>query len=116
MGSTAWAASEALRTLEDLLWSVVAKERTGQKARLAKMIPTLVGNLRKGSKAVALADDRFKSFMDELYQLHIAAIKQHDPAPTPQRWPRRCGPPSPTPRERRRARHPESPWRASTIS
>ena len=76
------AASEALRTLEDLLWSVVAKERTGQKARLAKMIPTLVGNLRKGSKAVELADDRFKGFMDELYQLHIAAIKQQDAAPT----------------------------------
>ena len=82
-GEHSVAASEALRTLEDLLWSVVAKERTGQKARLAKMIPTLVGNLRKGSKAVALADDRFKGFMDELYQLHIAAIKQHDPAPTP---------------------------------
>jgi len=80
-GEHSVAASEALRTLDDLLWSVVAKERTGQKARLAKMIPTLVGNLRKGGKAVALADDRFKSFMDELYQLHIAAIKQHDASP-----------------------------------
>ena len=79
-GEHSVAASEALRTLEDLLWSVVAKERTGQKARLAKMIPTLVASLRKGSKAVALADDRFKSFMEELYQLHIAAIKQHETA------------------------------------
>jgi uncharacterized protein DUF1631 len=80
-GEHSVAASEALRTLDDLLWSVVAKERTGQKQRLAKMIPTLVGNLRKGGKAVELADERFKSFMDELYQLHIAAIKQHPVAP-----------------------------------
>ena len=80
-GEHSVAASEALRTLDDLLWSVVAKERTGQKARLAKMIPTLVGNLRKGSKAVELAEERFKSFMEELYQLHIAAIKQHEVAP-----------------------------------
>src|SRR5439155_18292847 len=79
-GEHSVAASEALRTLDDLLWSVVAKERTGQKARLAKMIPTLVGNLRKGSKAVELAEERFKSFMEELYQLHIAAIKQHEVA------------------------------------
>ena len=75
------AASEALRALDDLLWSVVAKERTGQKQRLAKMIPGLVGNLRKGSKAVELSDERLKSFLDELYQLHIAAIKQREPAP-----------------------------------
>src|SRR5438067_2396825 len=80
-GEHSVAASEALHTLDDLLWSVVAKERTGQKARLAKMIPTLVGNLRKGSKAVELAEERFKSFMEELYQLHIAAIKQHEVTP-----------------------------------
>ncbi|HEY3177926.1 MAG TPA: DUF1631 family protein [Casimicrobiaceae bacterium] len=77
-GEHSVAASEALRTLEDLLWSVVAKERTGQKARLAKMIPTLVMSLRKGGKAVGLPDERAKTFLEELYQLHIAAIKQHD--------------------------------------
>ena len=71
-------ASEALRTLDDLLWSVVAKERTAQKARLAKMIPTLVMGMRKGTKAVGLPDDRAKTFLEDLYQLHIAAIKQHD--------------------------------------
>ena len=80
-GEHSVAASEALRTLDDLLWSVVAKERTGQKQRLAKMIPKLVGQLRKGSQAVALADERLKTFMDELYQLHIAAIKQQEVAP-----------------------------------
>jgi len=68
-------AGEALARLDVLLWSVVAKERTAQKARLAKMIPTLVGGLRKGCKAVGLQEDRAKTFFDDLYQLHIAAIK-----------------------------------------
>jgi hypothetical protein len=68
-------AGEALSRLDDLLWSVVAKERTAQKARLAKMIPTLVGGLRKGCQAVRLQEDRAKTFFDDLYHLHIAAIK-----------------------------------------
>ena len=82
-GEHSVAASEALRTLDDLLWSVVAKERTGQKARLAKMIPTLVMSLRKGGKAVDLPDERAKRFLEDLYQLHIAAIKQHDAVAQP---------------------------------
>jgi hypothetical protein len=53
----------------------VAKERTAQKARLAKMIPTLVGGLRKGCRAVGLQEDRAKTFFEDLYQLHIVAIK-----------------------------------------
>src|SRR5439155_19690412 len=77
-GEHSVAASEALHTLDDLLWSVVAKERTGQKARLAKMIPMLVMSLRKGGKAVDLPDDRAKRFLEDLHELHIAAIKQHD--------------------------------------
>ena len=71
-------AADALRTLDDLTWSIAAKERTGQKARLAKMIPSLVGALRKGAKAVSLSDERTKSFLDELYNLHIAAIKERE--------------------------------------
>ena len=82
-GEHSVAASEALRTLDDLLWSVVAKERTAQKARLAKMIPTLVMSIRKGGKAVSLPDDRAKTFLENLYQLHIAAIKQSDADATP---------------------------------
>src|SRR5207248_2496354 len=82
-GEHSVAASDSLRTLDDLLWSVVAKERTGQKARLAKMIPTLVMNVRKAGKAVGLPDDRARTFLEELYQLHIAAIKQHDAVAQP---------------------------------
>ncbi len=40
----------ALVTLDDMLWSIATKERTAQKARLSKMIPSLIGGLRAGCK------------------------------------------------------------------
>jgi hypothetical protein len=76
----------ALRTLDDLLWSIVVKERTAQKARLTKMIPGLVSGLRRGCTALALPTERAKSFFDTLYGLHMAAIKpQTEPRPDAQR-------------------------------
>jgi len=74
-GEHAVATAEAMRTLDDLMWSVAAKERTGQKQRLAKMIPGLVMAVRKGCTAQAVPAERSKAFLDELYNLHIAAIK-----------------------------------------
>ena len=71
----------AVTTLDDLLWSIVAKERTGQKARLTKMIPGLVVGLRKGCTAVAAPAEKAKAFFDALYPLHVAAIK---PRATPE--------------------------------
>lgn len=69
----------AVVTLDDLLWSIVAKERTGQKARLTKMIPMLIRGLREGIAARGVAEDRAKLFLDELYQLHMVAIKPPPP-------------------------------------
>lgn len=65
----------AVKTLDDLLWSIVAKERTAQKARLTKMIPSLIGALRRGATALGVAPERAKAFFERLYELHIAAIK-----------------------------------------
>ncbi|MCC6195093.1 MAG: DUF1631 family protein [Burkholderiales bacterium] len=67
--------NKAVATLDDLLWSIVAKERTGQKARLTKMIPSLIGALRKGCTALGVPPERGRLFFESLYQLHIAAIK-----------------------------------------
>ncbi len=67
--------ANGLKTVDDLLWSITAKERTGQKARLTKMVPGLVVSLRNGCKALGLAPERAKPFFDELYRLHIEAIK-----------------------------------------
>jgi hypothetical protein len=71
--SDGWRA--AVQTLDDLLWSITAKERTAQKARLAKMVPPLIRSLRSGGAAVKVGDDRMKPFLDAVYQLHMAAIK-----------------------------------------
>ena len=71
--SEAW--NGTVRTLDDMLWSIVAKERSAQKARLTKMIPTLIGALRKGCTALGVAPERARAFFEALYQLHIAAIK-----------------------------------------
>ncbi len=65
----------AIQVLDDLLWSIIAHERTAQKARLAKMIPSLIARLRAGALAQKTEAERAKSFFETLYELHIAAIK-----------------------------------------
>ena len=65
----------ALGTLDDLLWSIVVKERTAQKARLTKLIPALIAGLRKGIAAQKVPGERATRFLDEIYQLHMSAIK-----------------------------------------
>jgi hypothetical protein len=77
--SEAW--NKAVATVDDLLWSIMAKERTSQKARLTKMIPSLIGALRKGATALGVAPERARAFFEALYQLHIAAIKSVVSAP-----------------------------------
>ncbi len=65
----------ALATLDDTLWSIVAKERSAQKARLSKMIPSLIGSLRAGCRVMRVPAERSTPFFDTLYQLHMAALK-----------------------------------------
>jgi hypothetical protein len=64
-----------VRTLDDLLWSLTARERSAQKARLAKLVPGMIRNLRAGAAAVNVGDERVKPLLDAMYQLHMAAIK-----------------------------------------
>jgi hypothetical protein len=72
----------ALATLDDLLWSIVVKERAGQKARLTKLIPSLVASLRQGCAAQQVPPERSRAFFDSLYALHMAAIKPPLEAPS----------------------------------
>ena len=74
-GAASEALARGLKTVDDLLWSITAKERTAQKARLTKLVPGLVVGLRNGCKALGLDAERTKPFFDELYRLHIEAIK-----------------------------------------
>jgi hypothetical protein len=75
--------NSALSTLDDALWSIVAKERTAQKARLTRMIPSLIGNLRAGCKSLQVPVERSKAFFEALYALHMEAIKPAAIAPVP---------------------------------
>ena len=45
-----------------------------QKARLAKLVPGMIRNLRAGAAAVNVGDERVKPLLDAMYQLHMAAI------------------------------------------
>ena len=81
--SDAW--RDGVKTLDDLLWSITAKERNAQKTRLAKMVPALIRGLRSGGAAVQVREDRLQPFLEAVYQLHIAAIKpQAEPSPAPE--------------------------------
>jgi hypothetical protein len=64
-----------VRTLDDVLWSLTAKDRSAQKARLAKLVPDMIRNLRAGAAAVKVGDERVKPLLDAMFQLHMAAIK-----------------------------------------
>lgn len=72
-GSSGWHA--AVKTLDDLLWSVAAKERTAQKTRLAGLVPMLIRNIRLGAAAVKGAADRVQPLLDVMFKVHMAAIK-----------------------------------------
>ncbi|HEV8554509.1 MAG TPA: DUF1631 family protein [Casimicrobiaceae bacterium] len=81
--SDAW--RDGVKILDDLLWSITAKERNAQKTRLAKMVPALIRGLRLGGAAVQVREDRLQPFLEAVYQLHIAAIRpQAEPSLAPE--------------------------------
>lgn len=65
---------DAIETIDNLLWSITAKERNAQKTRLAKMVPKLIGSLRKGVLAMHVEPARANLFFEAIYALHVAAI------------------------------------------
>jgi Protein of unknown function (DUF1631) len=73
-GSESDSYAAAVQTMDDMLWSIAAKERSGQKARLSKMIPSLVRSLREGAAAAQVSNEKMTRFLDALYELHIVAI------------------------------------------
>jgi len=65
----------AVKVMDDMLWSIAAKRRAGQRARLSTMIPSIVRSLRAGAAALRVGDEQMQRFLDALYDLHMAAIK-----------------------------------------
>ncbi len=68
----------AVKIMDDMLWSITAKRRTGQKARLSTMIPPIVMGLRAGGATVQVPDEKMKCFLSVLYDLHMTAMKPMD--------------------------------------
>ncbi|NDP43804.1 MAG: DUF1631 domain-containing protein [Aromatoleum sp.] len=68
----------ALTTLDDLLWSITAKERNAQKAKLTRMIPSLIRSLRAGCAALKATGERVQAFFEALYTLHISVLRPRD--------------------------------------
>ncbi len=64
----------ALQTLDNLLWSISAKNRHAHRTRLCQMIPSLVAGLRRGCFEVNLPADQITAFFDELYELHANLV------------------------------------------
>src|SRR5437764_714473 len=62
-GSGSHTYATAVHTMEDMLWSIAAKERAGQKARLSKMIPPLVQSLRIGAAVAQVSGEKMKRFL-----------------------------------------------------
>ena len=83
LGPDSSAGRTAEKTLDDLLWSITAKERTAQKARLASLVPAIVRSLRAGAAAVKVAADRVQPCLDVMFRMHMAAIKPKAAVPAP---------------------------------
>ena len=81
--SDAYAAS--VKVMDDMLWSITAKRRAGQKARLSTMIPPMVRGLRAGAAAVEVSEEKTQCFLDVLYNLHMAAINPAEVKAAPAR-------------------------------
>ena len=81
--SDAYAAT--VKIMDDMLWSITAKRRTGQKARLSAMIPPMVRGLRAGAAAVQVSEEKMECFLHVLYNLHMAAINPAEVRAAPAR-------------------------------
>ena len=81
--SDGYAAS--VKVMDDMLWSITAKRRTGQKARLSAMIPPMVRGLRAGAAAVQVSEEKMECFLSVLYNLHMAAINPAEVKAAPTR-------------------------------
>jgi len=81
--SGAYAAS--VKVMDDMLWSIAAKRRTGQRARLSAMIPPMIRGLRAGGAAVNVSEKKIDCFLGVLYNLHMAAINPAEVTAAPTR-------------------------------
>lgn len=68
-----WA--DALRTVDDLIWSVAPKISVEERMKLVTLLPDLLRRLEKGVAAIKMPQDEKEAFFSTLVQSHAQAIK-----------------------------------------
>jgi hypothetical protein len=68
----AW--QNAIKTMDDLVWSVAPKTSTEERHRLFEILPGLLGRLRRGLASVEL-EDEWDGFFTRLIHMHMEAVR-----------------------------------------
>jgi hypothetical protein len=72
-----------LALVDDLIWSVQVKLAQRNRAKLVKLVPTLLVKLRQGLQLIGYPEERIPRFFDELISLHEKAFEgPRAPLPT----------------------------------
>lgn len=66
-----------LALIDDLAWSARLGLTRRNPARLVRLVPQLLGQLRQGLKLISFPEERITAFFDELITLHEKAFESH---------------------------------------
>ncbi|MBA2689594.1 MAG: DUF1631 domain-containing protein [Burkholderiales bacterium] len=66
---------EALRAMDELLWSVRPKMTTEERKQLVALLPVLLKRLHGGMSLIAMGDEKQKAFFAGLVACHTRAVK-----------------------------------------
>jgi len=67
--------SEAVKTAEDLIWSVQAKPDISERNQLLKQIPDLLERLRKGLKSISYCNSKIREQFVSLENIHMRCLR-----------------------------------------
>jgi hypothetical protein len=67
---------DAVRTVEDLLWSIAPKPDATSRARLRTMLPDMLKRIDAGMASVALPAEERRRILDALMAIHRALLQQ----------------------------------------
>ncbi|MGE0384006.1 MAG: DUF1631 family protein [Gammaproteobacteria bacterium] len=81
-GEGSAALEEAIRTMDDLAWSVTPKATAADRDRFSAMLPGLLKRLRRGMETMSTPPIARQGFLTKLERLHAEAMK-HAPAAAP---------------------------------
>ncbi|BAN33912.1 hypothetical protein SCD_n00063 [Sulfuricella denitrificans skB26] len=82
--SQAW--NEALETMDQLIWSVVAKEVPDDRKKLVGLLPNLLKRLQQGMAAIDVTGDERDQFFAKLIRCHADAVKSGLRAEDEEAW------------------------------